>query len=743
VALALTLPPGGRQGSLSVDRFARIIVGHRRLIVVLFVACALISAPLALFVKINYNVIDYLPTSAQSTVALGIMEEEFDAPVPNTQVMVHGVTLPQALEYKQRFAAVPGVSSVTWLDDVVDIKQPLAMADTKTVENYYRDGTALFSIAVNKGAEQQAVTALQDIVGPDNAVGGESASSAAMQGAAVSEVLGAFLILIPMIILVLALSTSSWIEPLLLLLSIGVAIILNMGTNIVFSDVSYITNSVSPILQMAVSLDYAIFLLHNFADCRTRYKDPAVAMRHAIKISFSTVASSASTTLFGFLALTFMEFLIGVDLGISLVKGIIFSFVSAMVFLPALTLCACKLADRTKHRPLLPSFKNIHRVLSKVAIPVTVIVILAVVPSFLGQSRTAFLYGSESAGGGTRAQADNDAIKERFGESNVLVALVPRGEVAAEQQLANNLLRLDHVTTVVSFAKTVGAEIPPQLLGSAIVGQFYSEHYARILIYTDVPAEGDLTFATVATIKEVAAEIFGDAAYLLGRSANLYDMKSVVQKDNLRVNLIAIIAIFLVLLVTFRSGVLPFILLLTIEAAIWINLAIPYFAGTSVNYIGYLVLSTVQLGATVDYAILLTNTYISLRKTMPKREAIKRALGSSFKSILVSATTLTLAGFTLFATSTNPIVCDIGSMLGRGTLLSFVLVICFLPRLLTLFDPLISKFTYKAEFYHAPAALGLAAASRPRGAAKRHVARHSVAKRGAGHHAAAKPRSKE
>jgi predicted RND superfamily exporter protein len=199
-------------------------------------------------------------------------------------------------------------------------------------------------------------------------------------------------------------------------------------------------------------------------------------------------------------------------------------------------------------------------------------------------------------------------------------------------------------------------------------------------------------------IRAVVSEVYGDEGYSLGRSMNLYDMKTIVQEDNLRVNLIAIIAIFLVLLLTFRSLVLPFVLLLTIESAIWINLALPYFIDIPINYIGYLVLSTVQLGATVDYAILLTNTYLRLRKTMPKREAIHNALGSSFKSILVSASVLSFAGFTLLGTSTNPIVCDIGSMLGKGTLLSFALVICFLPSLLVFLDPLIGKLTWKANF---------------------------------------------
>lgn len=696
-----------------MQHIAAFIVKRRKALIVTFLILVVVCAPLTMFVKVNYNIVDYLPASSQSTQALSVMDQEFKDTIPNTQVMVHNVTIPQALEYKKEFAQVPGVTTVMWLDDVVDIKQPLEMADQSTVAQYYKDGTALFNVAIQGGYEQEAFKDLCDIVGPDNQVGGEAASLAAIQNAAVSEVMGAFFILVPAILIILALSTLSWIEPLLLLLSIGVAIVLNMGTNVIFKDVSFISNSVSPILQMAVSLDYSIFLLHSFADYRKQYPDVKEAMHHAIVTSFSTVAASASTTLFGFLALVFMQFLVGADLGINLVKGIVFSFLSAMVFLPAVTLGAYKLLDRTKHRPLLPSFANIHKVLSKVGIPVTVVVILIVVPSFLGQSRTSFLYGAESAGGGSRASADTQKITDEFGTSNPVVILVPKGDMGTESQLDQSLLKLQHVTSVLSYTQTVGAQIPTAVAGSSIANQFYSQDYARIIAYTDVPTEGSLAWQTVEQIKDVSSQYYGDAALIAGRSPNLYDMKTVVQSDNLRVNLIAIIAIFLVLLLTFRSLLLPIILTFTIEAAIWINLSIPYFMGAQVNYIGYLVLNTVQLGATVDYAILLSNTYMRNRKTMPKKLAIKRALGTSFKSILVSATILSLAGFTLLYTSSNPIVQDIGSMLGRGALLSFTLVVCFLPLLLQLFDPLIEKLTLRPRFFKkvAPAhALALATA---------------------------------
>jgi predicted RND superfamily exporter protein len=495
-----------------MEHIANFIVNKRKAIIAVFVVLTLVCAPLAFLTKVNYDVLDYLPTHAQSTQAINIMNKEFADDMPNTEVMISNLSVSEALEYKQKLTQVKGVTSVMWLDDVVDVRKPLELADQDTVEQYYKERAALFQVTIEEGSEQETVKALLELAGPDNAVGGNAASVATMQDAAVNEVTGAFFILIPAIIIILALSTSSWLEPLLLLLSIGVAIILNMGTNIIYDDVSFITNSVSPILQLAVSLDYAIFLLHSFADHRKQYSNVNIAMKHAVKDSFSTVASSASTTLFGFLALVFMEFLIGADLGINLAKGVIFSFLSATIFLPALTLGVYKLVDRTQHRPLLPSFENIHRVLSKVAVPVAIVVILAIVPTYLGQSRTDFLYGSESAGVGSRSQIDSDKIDKQFGTNNLVVALVPRGDVAKEQQLSESLLKLDHVTNVMSYARTIGPEIPPDILSSAVKDQFYSENYARLLVYVDLPVEGTTTFDTMGKIYETEKEYYGDGA---------------------------------------------------------------------------------------------------------------------------------------------------------------------------------------------------------------------------------------
>ncbi|HNX89367.1 MAG TPA: MMPL family transporter [Paludibacteraceae bacterium] len=683
-----------------MDRFSNIIIRHKKPVIVIFIAVALVCLFLLLFVDVNYNMVDYLPPDAQSTTALNIMNSEFTESMPNASVMAKNVSLTEALEYKQKLASIDGVTQVMWLDDMMDIKQPLEMGDTDTIEGFYKDGNALFSVTIAKGIEKEACNDILNLIGSDNALTGEAPALVFIQETTASTVVKALAILLPVVILILVLSTASWLEPLLFLLVIGISIVINMGTNIIFGEISFMTNSISPILQLACSLDYAVFLLHSFQDNRKKYTNVEDAMRHAMKESMSTVAASAATTLFGFLALLFMNFGIGADLGINLAKGIIFSFISVMVFLPALILCIYKMIDKTQHRAFMPSFGNVNRVLSKIAVPAVIIVSILIVPTFLGQGRTGFLYGNDTVDPNTRYGRDTVAVEQQFGKSTVMALLVPRGDVAKEQMLCDELEQLDRITGVMSYAANVGAVIPPEYLGDDITGQFYSENYARIIVYTDTPAEGDIAFKTVENINEKTKAHYGETFYTLGQSANLYDMKSIVQKDNVVVNLIAVIAIFIVLLVTFKSATLPFLLVLTIEAGIWINLAIPYFSGTPINFLGYLVVSTIQLGATVDYAILLTNTYLRNRRQMPKREAISVSLGGSFKSILVSALTLSTAGFTLFATSSNSAIADIGLLLGRGTLLSFAMVVCFLPTLLVVFDKAIEKVTFKTKFFH-------------------------------------------
>jgi len=681
-----------------METVSRAIIRHKKLVMTIFIAAALVCALLQFGVSVNFNMVDYLPETAQSTKALAIMKEEFSEAVPNARVMLRDVSIPEVLKYKEELKKIDGVSNVLWLDNIIDIKVPLEMADQEAVEGYYKNNNAIINITIREGDEVAVTNEIYELIGENNALAGNAVDKATAQQMTGSETSKAIFILVPVIILILIISTSSWLEPILFLGAIGISVLINMGTNLMFGEVSFITKAVSPILQLAVSLDYAIFLLHSFDNYRNKTDNVNQAMEHAIKQAFPAIAASAATTLFGFMALVLMRFQIGANLGLILVKGIMLSFVTVIVFLPALTLSSYKLIDRTKHRRLMPDFKNISRIINKVKFPILILVLLMLVPSFMGQRRNNFIYGTGELSSEGRSGYDAKQINAEFGQATAIVLLVPKGDIVKEQLLGEELKTVNKVKEVISYASMVGTTIPAEFLDSSITDQFYSENYSRIIVYTDTKEEGEEAFAVVEEVQGVAHKYYGDSVYSTGQSVTLYDMKNVVTRDNKMVNIFAIIAIFIVLLVTFKSISLPIILLLTIESAIWINLSVPYFAGNPLQYIGYLIISTVQLGATVDYAILLTSHYMTNRKSLSKRASISKTLGETFSSILISASILAMAGITLWLTSTNPIVAEMGILIGRGTILSMVMVVCFLPALLYLFDGVIDKTTYKSEF---------------------------------------------
>ena len=423
-------------------------------------------------------------------------------------------------------------------------------------------------------------------------------------------------------------------------------------------------------------------------------------MKAAMKASFSAIAASAATTFFGFAALSFMEFGIGAELGIALTKGIVLSFLCVIVLMPALTLLCYKLIDKTQHRPLLPSFENIGGFLSKFRVAAVVLVVLAFVPAFLAQSNTTFSYGMGSPDiAATQSSKDAKYINDKFGQATAVLFLVPDDDISKQKEFSDKLEEMQEVSSVISYASTVGTAIPSEFVAKEARDNFYSGGYSRIIAYADIASEGEESFDVIAQMREVAHSIYGDEALNAGETAVMYDMKVIIDKDNIITTAVAVIAIFTVLLITFKSLLLPIVLVFTIETAIFVNLGVPYFARDTINFIGFLIINTVQLGATVDYAILFADTYKKLRQDMPPKDALFKTAGKTFQSILVSATILSLAGAALWIGSTNEIVTILGLLLFRGTVLSFVLVFTFLPGALLIFDKAIAKTTWRANFY--------------------------------------------
>lgn len=669
-----------------MNLLSKLVVKKKTLIVAVVLLLTVVFTYCFFQVKINYNMTDYLPEDANSTKALNVMETEFGEAIPNCNVMIRDLSIEEALDVKAQLEEIDGVEKVSWLDDVVDLKVPLETQDQDMIDDYYRNGDALFSVTIADGEERAATDQITETFGDSALMNGNAVEQADSQRLAITETVKAICVLGPLIILILMLATTSWLEPFIYLTAIGAAVLINLGTEIFRGEISYVTLAVAPMLQMAVSLDYAVFLSASFSKRRKTCKNDETAMQYAMKDSLKSIAASALTTIFGFFALTLMDFKIGPDMGISLVKGVILSFVSCMTFLPAAILLLNKWIDKTRHRKFMPSFAGAGKVAVKIRIPIFLIVAVLAVFCYLGQGKNRFTYGSGDAAGNTEASV---AIKEEFGETNTMVLMVPNTNRNYEKELCDEIKQMDHVTDVISYTTEVGAEIPPEYLSDDIRENFYGEHYARIIIYSDLPNECEEAFTLVEDVRSSAGELYGDDVLSCGQSANLYDMKNTIEADNTLVNIVTVVAIYLILLIMLKSWILPIILILTIKIAIWINMAIPFFAGSSLIYLGYLVVSTVQMGATIDYAILLADHYLENRKKWRAKEAMEKTMGEVIPSVLVSASILAIAGFALAIVSSNDMVSALGILIGRGALLPLLVVHIFLPALLILLDKLI------------------------------------------------------
>lgn len=619
-----------------LKRFYTAIVHRRRAVLAAFVLAAVLSVFASRAVQVDYDINDYLPPDSPSTIALEQMNSAFTGGIPNMRVMVRDVTVPEALDYKEKLAAIDGVEAVTWLDDSLDVTVPLQMQDTATVETYYKDNCALFTVTVEDANRLEAVA----------------------------------------------------------------AILINNGTNLMFGTISFVTNAAGSILQLAVSLDYSVFLIHRFAECRAARPDASAedCMVEALCKSTGSILSSGLTTVIGFLALVLMQFQIGPDLGLALAKGVVLSLVTVFTFIPALTLVCYPWMDKTHHKPLLPSFDKFGRFVSRIMLPAALALAVIMVPSYLASNNNEYYYGAAHMfGTNTRLGADTAAIEETFGKSDTWVVLVPEGDTATQAELSDALHAIPEVTGILSYVDNAGASIPPEFVPPDTLKLLASGGYTRMVLTVNADTEGDAAFALVEKVRATVQQYYPDAYDLAGQGVSTYDLMDTITADMVKVNLLAIGAVFLILLLMKRQLLLPVILVLSIETAIWINLAIPYFRGRHVFYIAYLIISTIQLGATVDYAILFSDRYQEFRETLDKKQAIAATVSTVTTSVITTGSALAVVGFLMGAISTNQLLGQLGNFLGVGGLVSLAIVLLALPGYLYLADPLIIKPKKTAE----------------------------------------------
>lgn len=669
-----------------MKKFYGAVIKARKVIMVLFVIAVCVCGYCSQFISVNYDMNSYLPEDAASTVALDVMGEEFEGAIPNARVMIKDVTQKEALEYKEQLEAVDGVISVMWVDDNMILDMPLEMYDTDMVETYYKVDAALFNVTIEEESINSAVAAIREVIGDENAMTGAAVSTAVATESTVTEVRKIAIIAVLFLLVVLILTTTSWVEPFVVMIGLGVAVVINAGSNLMFGEISFVTNAAGNILQLAVSLDYSVFLIHRFEEYRHEL-EPEEAMRQALLMSTSAILSSGLTTVIGFLALTLMRFQIGPDLGLALAKGIAISLLTVFLFMPGVILATYRWMEKTSHRSFLPSFRGLGRVVRRVTIPLVCIFVIAIVPSYLTSTRNEYYYGSSHIfGAGTQLGDDTRLIQDVFGKNDTYVLMVPTGDTVTEKELSERLHEIDEITSITSLVDLLGPAIPEEMVPEDLLKQLRSKNYDRIVLSVAVDYEGEETEKLVEKIREIAGEYYPEAYYLAGEGISTYDLMETVTSDMIKVNLLAIGAVFLVLLFAMKSLILPVILVLTIETAIWINLSIPYATGQTLFYIAYLIISSIQLGATVDYAILFTDRYRENRNAFDKKACIVETISNVASSILTSGIVLTVVGFLLGMISTHGLLSQLGYLLGRGTICSLVAVLFVLPGFLYLLD---------------------------------------------------------
>lgn len=670
----------------------------KKRITILIITTLLMVASLALipFSKTNYDLTNYLPTDSQTLTGLQKLASEFGNHT-SIQLQVDDVTPTDVLTLKSNLLQITDVEQVIWLDDYVDLNvTPIAYIPADVLSQFYLDQDALLTIIIGHGNYDLEVDqTIDDIKTVANnftyALRGEAINNMENRIIANHEVFKIILIIVPILIVILFLASSSWFEPVLILVTLAVAVTINYGSNFFIRNVSFITKTMALALQLALSIDYALFLTHRYREEREHTLDPHVAIKQAFKKTFPAITASALTTIAGFLSMMFMQYKIGLDIGIVLSKGILLSYLATLAVLPVLLVWSDKLIEKSKHKTLIKAPKWYITVMNKLKYPLMFVLLGAIAVGFIFQQKTDFQYGNNTHfDEQSTVYKDLEKMDNQFGVWNQIVILIPQYQGQNEQLLALDLISLEHVTNVQSLYTIVDPMTPVSLIPDALKTQFIGNHYARMIVTVDIQNEDNTLYELSDTMTETVDTYFDDY-YIVGSPQATTEIKEVVTNDAWLITSLSIIAILVILAITFKSILIPILLVGIIQAAIWLNVSILYFTHISTLYIGYLVVMAIQLGATIDYAVLLTNRYLQNRLQMTSVDALHKAFTRASVTIFISALILSVAGFIEGIFSDISAIKEIGFLLGKGALISVFFVYIFLPPALLVLDKILLK----------------------------------------------------
>lgn len=647
--------------------------------------------------RINYDVLTYLPEDIETMQGQEIMTNDFGIGA-FSMLMVDGMEDKEIVKLKEKVEKVDGVENVLWYDSLADISVPQSVLPSKLYDEYNtEDGTMMavfFKDGTSSDETMKAITEIRKITGEQCFLSGMSAIVEDTKELAEKETPLYVLIAVALSALVLAITMESILVPVLFLLSIGIAIVYNLGTNVFFGEISYITKALAAVLQLGVTMDYSIFLMHSYQEQQVRYNgDKERAMAHAISQTFSSVIGSSVTTVAGFIALCFMSFTLGKDIGIVMAKGVIFGVLVCVTVLPSMILCCDKLIEKTKHKPLLPDIGRISDKVTKRYVIYVVTFVILLFPAIYGNNHTGVYYNlDESLPKNLPSVIANTKLKEDYNMNTTHMILVDSSVAGSDvKKMSQEIEKVDGVKWVLGLDNLVGSGVPADMLPESVTGMLKNDKYQLLMVNSTYKVATDKVNKQIEQIDKIMDK-YDKGAMLVGEGPLTKDLINITDTDFKRVSAVSIGIVFVIILLLFKSVTIPVILVGVIEFAIFVNMGIPFYTGTKLPFVASIVIGTIQLGATVDYAILMTTRYQRERsRGAGKFDAITTAHKFSAQSIIVSALSFFAATIGVGLYSNIDMISSLCILMARGALISMVVVVLILPSLFMVFDKIIVK----------------------------------------------------
>lgn len=647
--------------------------------------------------RINYDVLTYLPEDIETMQGQEIMTNDFGIGA-FSMLMVDGMEDKEIVKLKEKVEKVDGVENVLWYDSLADISVPQSVLPSKLYDEYNtEDGTMMavfFKDGTSSDETMKAITEIRKITGEQCFLSGMSAIVEDTKELAEKETPLYVLIAVALSALVLAITMESIFVPVLFLLSIGIAIVYNLGTNVFFGEISYITKALAAVLQLGVTMDYSIFLMHSYQEQQVRYNgDKERAMAHAISQTFSSVIGSSVTTVAGFIALCFMSFTLGKDIGIVMAKGVIFGVLVCVTVLPSMILCCDKLIEKTKHKPLLPDIGRISDKVTKRYVIYVVAFVILLFPAIYGNNHTGVYYNlDESLPKDLPSVIANTKLKEDYNMNTTHMILVDSSVAGSDvKKMSQEIEKVDGVKWVLGLDNLVGSGVPADMLPESVTGMLKNDKYQLLMVNSTYKVATDKVNKQIEQIDKIIDK-YDKGAMLVGEGPLTKDLINITDTDFKRVSAVSIGIVFVIILLLFKSITIPVILVGVIEFAIFVNMGIPFYTGTKLPFVASIVIGTIQLGATVDYAILMTTRYQRERsRGAGKFDAITTAHKFSAQSIIVSALSFFAATIGVGLYSNIDMISSLCILMARGALISMVVVVLILPSLFMVFDKIIVK----------------------------------------------------